>query len=257
MAIGGPGGNYFDQLSLFTMLVIKASLHACPTVIYDRLARYLSNAGASSLVINLNYDTLLEEAAERLSSQGMAQFTYSLGSHIPVYGHNTNVANPSMVIIKPHGSFNAYDCDRCNAVSYSHPTMSPLFQPGHPCYSRCQNPGHKNAKCLDPWCFPYAPTTQFAKIRSSQVASGVVQGLGALLCNVEEISSLGYGFPILPSGQFVDLHLIDAVRTKPIRVVSRSPSSAADIAARLQAQGIQAVADPSSGVDAWLHAQES
>lgn len=231
-------GCLFDELgrlSLVTVYLAIAHSGLRPDH-YAHFARAIAESLEDTLVINLNYDNLLEVALKRCD----VSVEHRFGAGVTVHGQSRlGSGSPIVTLFKPHGSFDYLYCTGCRSVSVIEDVPVDAFQ-DQTGRKTCQNPecGKRN---LHNYFIPYAVPELSARPQHAGLLGLASEGLRGRLAGVTEITAIGYSFP--PT----DGHLDFIFEDRRVKVVAKDKPDSCGISSRLVGRGIDAVATDFAG----------
>jgi hypothetical protein len=232
-------GCLFDRLGCFSLTTVYLAIthSGLRPDHYAHFAKAIAGSLEDTLVINLDYDNLLEVALKR--SNGLVE--HRLGTGVTVHGQTRfGSAPPKTIIFKPHGSFDYLYCTKCRGVSVAESVPVDAFQ-DQTGRKTCQNLGCGKHN-LHNYFIPYADPTASARPPYTGLLSLISEGLRESLAGVTEMTAIGYSFPE------ADGHLDFIFKNrKVVEVVGKDKSDSNDISSRLVGRGINAVATDYAG----------
>jgi hypothetical protein len=232
-------GSLYDNLANLSLLIIYCALKDSQKqpVAYERFARWLATQSDLTPIVNLNYDTLLDDSLE---GAGLLVSRCGIDGPSPLE-HSRTAAVPRVQLAKPHGSFDYVCCDECETLE--HDTHVPIdtfyFRIGRRKCSHCQN-------WLRHYFIPYARTD--LPLRHKQILARSLVAAEQALQGVDELDVIGYSFTS-QGGQLVDRHLDFVFGGRHLVVISSTAAKSKKICASLRSIGYDAVAHEASGFE--------
>ena len=221
--------NLFNEIADFSFKTIYFAIKYsnCNPDYYKNFVRAIGNSFEDTVIINLNYDNLLEKALKR-NFKGIVE--YEFGDKIqcfpsPQFGEDSG---QKILLLKPHGSFDFLFCDKCNCITLSEDIPLEYLQNSTD-KRQCKNPNCKNRN-LPNFFIPYTDIT--LPIRYRAVLSSVVEKMKEILKPIREITTIGYSFSEY-KGDLIDKHLKFIFEKRKVTVVAKNISRAEKICADL------------------------
>jgi len=239
----GISDCFYNDLAELSFKVIYASteysgLRPC---LYKKFVHKLNLGGEDTLIVNLNYDTLLERSLREVSGINVI---YVLGSASHMGNNRYRNGATNVFLCKPHGSFDMLYCQTCKHITLSKDV--PVLQSAHTDRKDCKNCGKSNRPNF---FVPYAAVDE--RLRYIDVLNNILSGLKQKLEKVDEILTIGYSFPEW-NGQLIDRHLLDNLRGKHFTVVARTVKDGDYIAGRFCRLGFHAMNSGCDGFEEYI-----
>lgn len=229
-------GNFFNKIADFSFKTIYFAIKHfnCDTDYYTNFVNAIDNSFEDTIIINLNYDNLLEKALKK-NFKGIVE--YEFGNKIqcfpsPQFGEDTG---QKILLLKPHGSFDFLFCNKCKSITISENVPLEYFQ-DQTNKRQCKNPVC-DKRNLSNFFIPYTDVT--LPIRYKDVLNSIIEKMKQILKPIDEITAIGYSFSEY-NGDLIDKHLEFIFENRKVIVVAKNVSGAEKICTHLRKFNINA-----------------
>ncbi len=200
---------------------------------YRDFARFVADTGEETVIVNLNYDDLLDQAILELEP-GLAQYVF--GDGVLTYPVERRNFAATIKVFKPHGSFNFVCCSKCGNITLREgiawETSAQRFEQQRRCASTsCPGSGK------DPCFIPYCKANTLTPLRRWQ--GGLLTKVEHTLQGLSEITALGYSFEV-EDNELIDDHLRFLFEGRVTTVVAKNAAESIDIRNCLNSVGLSA-----------------
>lgn len=230
-------GNFFNKIADFSFKTIYFAIkHSnCNLNYYTNFVRAIDNSSEDTIIINLNYDNLLEKALKK-NFKGIVEYGFGDKVHCfpsPQFGEDTG---QKVILFKPHGSFDFLFCDKCKSITISENV--PLEYSQDITNKRgCKKP-HCDKRNLPNFFIPYASVappnaSETPPIRYRDIILfSIIENMKQRLNGINEITAIGYSFSEY-KGELIDKHLKFIFENRKVLVVAKDTSENKRICKRL------------------------
>jgi NAD-dependent SIR2 family protein deacetylase len=222
-------GRFSFRVIYFAIKYVKSTLNHC-----DNFIKIINNESEDVLIINLNYDNLLENSIEKYLTNLSVNHNFGNITHFPLENKKTFL--PNLILVKPHGSFDYVYCEKCNAVSISQNIN--IERSVSDDNKKCKNPNCDNHVNLPNFYIPYAEIS--LPVRYKDITISIINELSKILDKCDEITSIGYSFSTY-NNDLIDRHLKFIFKNRKVNVISRNPTEAISICNRVNPLGFNMV----------------
>ncbi len=244
-------GNFFDKMADFSLKVIYLSIkdYVRKPNYYDKFVDLINSSLEDTIIINLNYDTLLETAIKN-NFQGNFEYGFGEVKYFPSESHAN--LKQKIKLYKPHGSFDMLYCEECKTLTISNDVPLEYSKGSHPDDRReCKNPDHENSRNLDNFFIPYTYTDISPSLRYKEILEAIIEDMESELKEINEITTIGYSFSEY-NGDLIDKHLKFIFEGKNIKVVGKDQNENNEICKRLAQLGLKAEDSEFDGFDDFV-----
>jgi hypothetical protein len=233
----GEKGNFFDKVADFSFKTIYFAIkHSdCNPDYYTNFVNAISSSFEDTVIINLNYDNLLEKALKD-NFKGIREFAFGDKIRCFPYSQFGENTGKKVLLFKPHGSFDFLFCETCNSITISEdvPLENSLRSTPE---KQCKN-SNCNKRNLHSFFIPYT-YVNCLPIRYKDILKSILEKMKKVLDSVNEITAIGYSFS-KDNGELIDNHLKFIFENRKVIVVAKDILENKKICCRLKPFGIEA-----------------
>lgn len=227
-------GNFFDRIAEFSFKTIYFAIEYSKDNpdYYTNFVKAISNSFEDTVIINLNYDNLLERV---LKKNFMGIVEYGFGDEIKCFPslQCDKKTGQRVLLFKPHGSFDFFFCNKCKSITISEDVPLEYFQDPFS-KKQCKNPDC-NKRNLPNFFIPYTDVT--LPIRYKDILNSIIEKMKQILESIDEITVIGYSFSEYDD-DLIDKHLKFIFENRKVIVVAKDVSENEKICSRLRKFGI-------------------
>jgi len=249
--LDAPQGNFFDNIADFSFKTVYLAIKDanCNPGYYRNFVRLIDECYENIIIINLNYDNLLEKAIKE-NFNGLIEYGFSDNiNYFPSqkFGEDTG---KKILLFKPHGSFDFLFCNKCGSITISENVTLEYFQDPY-CSKKCKNP-ECCGRNLKNFFIPYTNVT--LPIKYKDILNSIIEMIRKELSSIKEITSIGYSFSEYIKGELIDSHLKFIFENKrKVIVIDKDNAENKKICKRLRKHNIKAENSGYNGFADFLH----